>query len=158
MTMTLTDLIERVRLTPANRSLDLPYPNIYWVTINGVNRAQVDTYIAGGHTNQALQKACNWCAETHFFRPTRSTAKVRMRRFLLGDLLDNPGAYHEALAKAQAANERDIVEGLLAMPAKVWLQLAQGDGFVTNQHSSDALWSQLAGEINALEQRHLTYI
>lgn len=153
--MTLTDLIERLQGTAFPRSADLPYPNIYWATIRKVGVPEVNTYIAGGHTNQALQKVLNWCADTHRFRPTRSDSKVLLRRLLLGDLIENPAAYHDALATAQARGERDIVQGLRDMPAKVWRELERERRVASAAH--DNLWTQLAAEINTLEQRHLRY-
>lgn len=151
--MDLTQLIERLQRVKFDRNADLPYPNLYWATVRKVGVPEIHTYIAGGHTNQALQKVCNWCVEHHNFRPNRSDTKVLLRRFLLGDLVDNPAAYFTALATAQANHERDIVEGLKALPAKVWKDLRKVP--VGEVGLSDDLWAQLGAELSAFEQRHL---
>lgn len=152
--MELNQLLTRLQRVQFDRNADLPYPNLYWVTVRKVGMPEIHTYIAGGHTNQALQKVCNWCVEHHGFRPNRSDTKVLLRRFLLGDLVDNPAAYATAMATAFANGERDIVEGLQQMPAKVWKDLRKTPKSETGL--SDALWSQLSAELTAFEQRHLT--
>lgn len=157
--MTLSELIQRLSGMAVDQRANLPYPNIYWVTIHANGQPQIDTYIAGAHTEVALQKAANWCANTHRFRPTPHNSRVKMRRMLLGDLLRTPAAYYDALTKAQEAGERDIVKDLLAMPTKVWntLSVAQPKAVAASAGASDDLWQRLCREVSSLDQHSLRY-
>lgn len=156
--MTLNDLISRLQTVAYDRRANLPYPNIYWVTIRATGQPQVDTYVAGAHTEAALQKAANWCAETHHFRPTRSTSTVRMRRLLLGDLVENPQAYYDALAKARQAGERDTADDLVAMPGKAWAAIAGAarpeSRPEASKSASDDVWQRLCRD---MDQHFLKY-
>lgn len=130
--------------------VDLPYPNIYWVTITrndpAVYPRQLNTYIAGEHTASAKAKIHRWCKENHNFLPIYADSVLRMRRMRLKDLLLRPEIYTLALKHAKEQNERDIVKELEALPQWIerYLDSDKGACMPTAQ-----LWQHLGDELHS---------
>lgn len=125
---------------------DLPRPNIYWCTAQSTDGHRFDTYLAADHTKTGVQKFANWCASVHSFRPTRMNSTIKLRRVLLGDLIQNPGVYEAALKLARDNCESDIVADLLALPSWIRSQVGLGNAPVTVS-ASEALWDALAAQL-----------
>ena len=136
-----------------DRNGDLPLPNVYLCTVYPFEGAQVSSYVAADHTRLALHKVCNRMVDTHKFRPMRSNSTIKVRRLLLGDLIENPSAYDQALSAAKAANESDIVAALRRLPQ--WLSAhvhVPQPSLEDNALSS--LWDNLSSQISALRPSH----
>lgn len=148
-----------------NPDQDLPLPNIYWCTVDMPDHGKHHAHLAADHTKAAVQKMANWCAENKGFRPMRSNSKLKVRRLKLGDLLENPEAYTVALNHARAAGERDIIQGLMTLPAWIAGHLSRTATSTTRQLRPasvtpittprmpvdlEAAWLNLQNEIAAL--------
>ncbi len=131
-----------------DHSADLPRPNIYWCTATTLDGHRFDTYLAADHTKTGVQKFANWCVEQHCFRPTRMNSTIRLRRVLLGDIIQNPEVYEAALKIARANCESDVVADLLALPSWIRSQVGLANAPVTVS-ASDALWDSLASELSS---------
>lgn len=129
-----------------DRGADLPRPNIYWCTVQTRDNHRFDTYLAGDHTKVAAQKFENWCVDNHCFRPSRMNSNLKMRRVLLGDIIQNPEVYDTALKNARDACQSDIVAALEALPS--WIRSVVGLGNVPlNKCAADRIWDDLAAQL-----------
>lgn len=137
-----------------DRRADLPMPNIYFVSIYPLTGHPVHTYFAADFTQGAMQKAINWCVDNHGFRPYRSNSTIKVRRLLLGDLIENPNAYCCALKHAKDACEADILTALRKLP-KAIAAIVGVPVPVLDVKAADALWDRLAAEVSALPTRQL---
>lgn len=132
-----------------NPSDDLPLPNIYWVTVTHHEGHSVNAYIAADHTKLAIHKVANHCADHHGFRPYRSNSAIKVRRMLLGDLINDPSVYDKALQHASSNCESDIVSGLRQLPGWIARHVG-GDGYApVNTAALGDLWERLSAEVEA---------
>lgn len=143
----------RERGATYDRNGDLPLPNIYLCTVYPFEGQQVSSYVAADHTRLALHKVCNRMVDSHKFRPMRSNSTIKVRRLLLGDIIENPSAYDQALSAAKAANESDIVATLRRLPQ--WLsahiQVPQPS---LDDSALSSLWDNLSRQISDLRPAH----
>ncbi|MNQ52454.1 hypothetical protein D3C85_664720 [compost metagenome] len=138
--------------TAFRRDHDLPLPNIYFSSVYRVTGEAHHCYLAADFTGSALQKLQRWCLDSFGFRPYPSNCAIKMRRLKLGDLIENPGAYDQALARAQALGEADVVARLEAMPAFIAAKVGHPlpPARVDAQGAATALWRRFAGELSKL--------
>lgn len=120
MTNRIAELAASIKDIHSVGEVDLPYPNIYWVSIIrhdvAVLNRHLSTYIAGEHTASAKAKIHRWCKENHNFLPLYCDSVLKMRRMRLKDILQRPEIYTLALKHAKEQNEADIVKALEAFP------------------------------------------
>lgn len=147
---TMQTLAAAVDFTKVDTQADLPYPNIYWITVNHMDHGTFHNYIAGEFTDAAKRKFENWCRETHGFAPHRSNSTIKMRRMLLGDVLQRPEVYDIALDFARRKGETDIVKALDAwLP---WIRKTCELGAVDVEATS-SLWDRLTSEVERYSRR-----
>lgn len=130
----------------------LPLPNIYFVTVMHVQTGVHSFYLAADSSAAAVQKVRNYCAEQFGFRPYRSTTDIKLRRFLLGDYLENPQGLQEAVDIAHAMGERSTVESLEGRMADVQSLLQ-----TTQEATSvdfDEVAEKLANELRDLDRKN----
>lgn len=124
-----------------DRDADLPTPNVYWSTVQYFDGRSLNGYVAAAHTLPAMRRVVNEAQEVLHTVLTRSNSVIRLRRLKLGDLMENPGAFEQALQAARRRNESDIVKALEALPERLAKQLG-----VTV--SADDLWAALGRELD----------
>lgn len=137
-----------------DRRADLPVPNIYFVSVYPFTGHPVHTYFAADFTQGAINKAVNWCVDQHGFRPYRSNSTIKVRRLLLGDIIENPNAYCAALKHAKDHCEADILSALRKLP-KAIADLTGVPVPVLDVKAVDALWERLSAEVSAISTRTL---
>lgn len=137
-----------------DRRADLPVPNIYFVSVYPLTGHPVHTYFAADFTQGAINKAVNWCVDQHGFRPYRSNSTIKVRRLLLGDLVENPNAYCQALQHAKDHCEADILTALRKLP-KAIADMVGVPVPVLDAKAADALWERLSAEVSAIPTRQL---
>ena len=98
-------------------------------------------------------KVCNRMVDSHKFRPMRSNSTIKVRRLLLGDIIENPSAYDQALSAAKAANESDIVAALRRLPQWMSAQTQVPQPSLEDSALS-SLWDSLSSQISALRPAH----
>ncbi|QYW06454.1 hypothetical protein uan_042 [Pseudomonas phage UAntarctica] len=137
-----------------NRNADLPLPNLYFVSVFPLSGHAYHTYFAADFTQGAMQKTINWCVDRHGFRPYRSNSTIKVRRMLLGDIIENPNAYCQALQHAKENCEADILTALRKLPGiiagMVGVPLPALD-----TKAADVLWDRLSAEVAAITTRTL---
>lgn len=137
-----------------DRGQSLALPNIYFVSVYPHVGHPVHTYFAADFTQGAINKTVNWCVDQHGFRPYRSNSTIKVRRLLLGDLIENPNAYCQALKHAKDGCEADVITALRKLPgaiaATVGVPLP-----ILDAKAADELWDRLAAEVSALPTREL---
>lgn len=135
-----------------DRNADLPTPNIYFASVYPNDGHTFSGYFAADFTKAAMTKVSHWCVSHHGFRPYRSNSTIKLRRMLLGDLIENPNAYCAALANAKENCESDVVRALRQLPgviaAKVGVPLP-----VLDTKAADDLWERLSEEVCAMGLR-----
>lgn len=136
-----------------DRNQDLPLPNIYLCTVYPFAGAAVNSYVAADHTRLAMHKVCNRMVDSHKFRPMRSNSTIKVRRLLLGDIVENPSAYDQALSAAKAANESDIVAALRKLPQWMSAQ-TQVPQPTLEDNALSSLWDALSRQVSALRPSH----
>jgi len=137
-----------------DRRADLPTPNIYFVSVFPLAGHPVHTYFAADFTQGAINKTVNWCVDHHGFRPYRSNSTIKVRRLLLGDIIENPNAYCQALQHAKEACESDILTALRKLP-KAIAALVGVPTPVLDAKAAEVLWDRLSAEVSALSPRQL---
>lgn len=138
----------QARNAPYDRNGDLPQPNIYLCSVFRFCGASHNVYVAAQFTGSAMQKIVNWAVHTHGFRPMRSNSTIKVRRLLLGDIIENPAAYDAALELAKANGESDIVAGLRALPD--WIAAQTGVPMPTlDDKGASSLWSTLSDMLSS---------
>lgn len=104
--------------------LDLPTPNIYFVTVDHATEGTHHLYVAADFTGSALRKVTNICADKFGFRPYPSNSVIKMRRLKLQDMLETPSALAKAMDTARDLGERDTLAALAKRPDEVAAMLA----------------------------------
>lgn len=137
-----------------NRNADLPLPNLYYVSVYPNDGHAYHTYFAADHTSIAMHKTANWCVTQHGFRPYRSNSTIKVRRLLLGDLIENPNSYCAALQHAKESCESDILTALRRLPSKIAAMVGVPSP-VLDTKAADALWDRLSAEVSAMSPRTL---
>lgn len=127
---------------------NLPLPNIYFCSVYPFHGVPVHAHIAADFTGAALNKLQQWCASEYNFKPYRSTASIKMRRLLLGDILESPETYDRALAYAKLRGEGDIVAKLEQLP--VWIA-ARLNVPINTRAAAEQLTERLGRELRAVE-------
>lgn len=125
----------------------LPLPNVYFATV--VHTGGTYTfYVAADHSKAAVAKLRRLCSDRYGFRPYRSTTDIKVRRFLLGDYLDNPQGLQCAVETAEELGERSTMEALNGRMAEVqrMIDTANSGGV-----DFDAVADSLAAELIAAE-------
>lgn len=103
----------------------LPTPNVYFVTVNHALQGVHTLYIAADSAGAAIQKVRVYCRDSLGFMPYRSTSNIRLRRFRLGDYLENPQGLQAAGENAALAHERDTVAALSTRHQEVQALIAE---------------------------------
>lgn len=124
-----------------DRDADLPTPNVYWSTVQHFDGRTLNGYVAAAHTLPAMRRVVKDAQETLHVVLTRANSVVRLRRLKLGDLMETPEAFEQALQAARARRESDIVQALEALPDL----LAKRLGVTV---SADDLWAALGRELD----------
>lgn len=137
-----------------DRKADLPLPNIYFCSVYPFAGHAVHTYFAADFTQGAMQKTINWCVDQHGFRPYRSNSTIKVRRLLLGDIIENPNAYCQALKHAKDHCEADILSALRKLPSAIAAMVGVPTP-VLDTKAADALWDRLSAEVSAMSPRTL---
>lgn len=132
-----------------DRRADLPLPNLYFVSVYPITGRPVHTYFAADFTQGAMQKAINWCVDQHGFRPYRSNSTIKVRRLLLGDLIENPNSYCAALQHAKESCEADILTALRKLPRFI-ADMVGVPYPVLDTKAADTLWERLSAEVSAI--------
>lgn len=137
--MTFTELANLVieRNLPFDREANLPRPNVYWGTVRTNDDRTFNDYVAAAHTAPAMNLVLAMATVTLRMRLVKSNNVVMLRRLVLGDLIENPDAFEQALHNAQAVNDHASVEALQRLP----LVLAERLGLI---HEHEAPVSLLA--------------
>ena len=131
-----------------DKNADLPLPNIYFASVYPNDGHAFSGYFAADFTGAAMTKISHWCVSHHGFRPYRSNSTIKLRRMLLGDLIENPNAYCAALANAKENCESDVVQALRKLPGAI----AAMTGVplpVLDTKAADDLWDRLSAEVCA---------
>lgn len=147
--MTFTQLAEAVhaRHIRYDRDANLPQPNVYWSTVQLNDGRSLNGYVAAGHTAPALRKVLLEASNVLKVRLSRSNSVIRLRRLKLGDLMENPQAFEEALKGAEARRESDIVLALRRLPNDLAAEL----GVMID---TDSLWGRLCDEMTQVQLRY----
>lgn len=116
--MTFSELANLVieRNLPFDREASLPRPNVYWGTVRTNDGRTFNDYVAAPHTAPAMNKVLAMATVTLRMRLVKSNNVVMLRRLVLGDLVENPDAFQQALHNAQAVNDADSVRALERLP------------------------------------------
>lgn len=137
-----------------DRQANLPLPNIYFCSVFPFTGHPVHTYFAADFTQGAINKVVNWCVDQHGFRPYRSNSTIKVRRLLLGDLIENPNAYCQALKHAKDHCEADILSALRKLPSAIAAMVGVPTP-VLDTKAADVLWDRLSAEVSAMSPRIL---
>lgn len=144
----LQKLADAHRGKPTQR-LDLPTPNIYFVTVNSaIDGSTHHLYVAADFSGAAMRKVQNLCADAHGFRPYRSNSVVKMRRLRLQDMLETPSALAKAMETARTLGEKDTLAALEKRPEEIAALLA---GPAAQTVDFDAVAEALGEQLRALE-------
>lgn len=108
-----------------NANTNVPTPNVYFATLYSVETGKMHhAYIAGQYIGQAVAKVRAYCEQELHFSPKRTTSEINMRRFLLGDYVDNPTGLQEAIENEDDAHIRSRLESrqaaLLELAGASW--------------------------------------
>ena len=128
-----------------DRSLDTP--NIYFCSVYPFVGNPIHTYLAADHTAVVMQKVSNWCVDVHGFRPYRSNCTIKVRRLRLGDIIENPNSYCQALARAKDQCESDIVTELRKWPGMIAAIVGVPMPAV-NAKAAAEIWDALSVEVS----------
>lgn len=151
----MAELCERIKQRGADfdRDGDLPTPNIYLCSVFPFSGPTINAYVAADYTGVVMHKICNFVADRHGFRPMRSNSTIKVRRFRLGDLIENPAAYSAALQLAKLNNESDNVVALRRLPT--WLSALTGVPLPTlDDEAASGLWAALSASLSGLRPAH----
>lgn len=120
---------------------NLSTPNLYYVTIASAETGVHHLYVAADSSRGASAKVKRHCREHLGFVAIRSTCDTKMRRFRLGDYLENPSALQKARELAALNNERDVVRALDDRHKLVMETLASM--MEAEEEQADMQWAQL---------------
>lgn len=132
---------------PFDRDADLTLPNVYFCTVVTHDNRTMHTYLAADHTKVVMQKVSNWCVDHHSFRPYRSNSTIKVRRMKLGDIIENPNSYCQALAHAKNQCEADIVRELRKWPQMI-SSITGVPLPVLDSEQAASLWDALSEEVS----------
>lgn len=123
--MTFTELANLVaeRGLPFNPAADLPRPNVYWGTVRTNDNREFHDYVAAEHTKPALAQLVTMATVALRRKLVKSNCMILLRRLTLGDLLDNPTAFEQALTNAQALGDHATARVLERLPIELGEQL-----------------------------------
>lgn len=117
-----------IPLTPTQKAHDVALPNVYYVTVSSAATGRVHhVYVSGDYVGQAIGKARQWCEEHHGFRPMATTSEINIRRFRLGDYLENPEGLDQALAHEQHMGSLAAAESLAERKQRLAAVLREDD-------------------------------
>lgn len=131
----------------ADQSVGLP--NVYFCTVLHSHAGTHSIYLAADDSVAAIKKLNNYCAANLGFRPYRTTTDIKLRRFLLGDYLDNPQGLLSAMEVAQEMGERSTVKALEGRMAAVQSKLQQVNAQPV--YDFEAVADALSAELRRLE-------
>jgi hypothetical protein len=121
---------------------DLPLPNVYFCTVS--SRTGVHSlYLAADTVGSAVQKVRRHFREQEGLALYRSNSDIKLRRFRLGDYLENPQGLQQAAETARLANERSTVAAL----ATRWDQVEALVAAVNETPDQD--WAQVELQLGA---------
>lgn len=129
-----------------NVNVDLP--NVYFVTLNSAQTGTLTLYVAGDFTGAVVRKVQRYCREHFQFCPYRSNSSLKMRRFRLGDYVENPQGLLDAYSFAVEQGEWDVAKKLAQRPKEVQYLLELGHHLPPD---ADAVWEALSAEMEKLE-------
>ena len=129
--------------------LDLPTPNIYFVSVDHAAGGMHHLYVAADFSGAALRKVTNLCVDRYGFRPYRSNSVIKMRRLRLQDMLETPSALSRAIETAKELGEKDIVAALEKRPEQIAALLA---GPAAERVDFDAVARALAEQLRTLDK------
>lgn len=119
-------MIDTSNLPASIYDANLSLPNVYFVTVSSAITGTTHTlYIAADTSGSAIQKVRRHCRDSFGFMPYRSTSDIRLRRFRLGDYIENPQGLQEAGENADLAHERDTVAALATRQQEVQAVIAE---------------------------------
>jgi len=102
------------------RNIDLPLPNVYYVTVQtALNDDVHHIYVAADYNGDAIEKIKQLCQLRFGFTPFRSNSSVKMRRFRLQDYLDCPEGLGQAMVSASDLGDQAALTALQQRPAEV---------------------------------------
>lgn len=133
---------------------DLPLPNVYFCTVLHATQGTYSFYLAADSSASAIQKVRNHCANSYGFRPYRSTTDIKLRRFLLGDYLENPEGLQEAAKLAQEMGEQSTLRDLEGRMKDVQSLLQEAPN--TEQVDFDQVSKALGEELRSIEVKKST--
>lgn len=130
-----------------NHNVDIPGVNVYFASIfssklpNGI----AELYVPADNVTFAVRKIQRVFRDTYNFSPVRSNSVIKLRRFKVGDYVENPQGLLSAYELAQQLGESDVMQQLSQRPKQVAEML---DTLPTAQSA----WDQLA---SALQEANL---
>lgn len=104
-----------------NHNTELPGVNVYFASVfssrlpNGV----VELYVPADNQTYAVRKIQRVFAHQYNFRPLRSNSVIKLRRFRVGDYVENPQGLLSAYELAQQLGESDVMQQLSQRPKQV---------------------------------------
>lgn len=158
--ITLDQLSTQIAALPARPNLSglqLPQPNVYWVTVRFFDGVTHNLYMAGDHPRSVIRKVSNHGAAHWGIRPLKGNSLIQLKRLDAIDLVQNPAAFEQARRTAALNNERDIIEGLDKIPGLIALHVAlqpcaHAINHIPLQRTSAAeLWASVAEELEKIE-------
>lgn len=131
---------------------NLPLPNVYFCTVLHAEKGTYSFYLAADSSASAVQKVRNYCASNYGFRPYRSTTDIKLRRFLLGDYLENPEGLMQAADLARELGENSTLRDLEGRMKEVQSLLQQARELPeADDVDYDEVSAMLGRELRAIE-------
>lgn len=125
----------------------LGLPNVYFVTVNTASHGAMTLYIAADYSGAAIQKVRRHFRDQHGLALYRSNSDIKMRRFRLGDYLENPQGLQEAGENALMAHERDTAAKLATRQEEVNELLAQLATAHEDEGPADMDWAVIEAQL-----------
>lgn len=135
-------MIDTSKVPASLYDADLPLPNVYFCTVSSPNGVH-SLYLAADTVGAAVQKVRRHFRDHEGLALYRSNSDIKLRRFRLGDYLENPQGLQQAGETAALANERSTVQAL----ASRWDQV---EALVTEVHATpNQDWAQVELQLGA---------
>lgn len=144
---TISETIKQHRIDVSK--VELPRPNIYWITIASFTGQMHNLFLAADNSVFAIRKAVLWCRQNHGWRPTTGNSVVRTKRFTATMLVSNLNAWTESMAMATANGESDTVVGLQSY-VKVLRSAVDAPLPHMKPPSQEAFWQLVGDELEKM--------
>lgn len=131
--------------------LDLPRPNVYWVTVTFHGGETHNLHMAAEHTTTLMRKVSHYGAAHFGTRPLVGNCIIKSKRLSAIELLNYPKAWENARQAAAQSNDRDTIAALDRIPGLIEAYITHKPTPLKLDHTAaEALWHSVGEELDRI--------